>query len=368
MRSCFLALAVTVLGFVPSSVIACECVPTPPGVKTARDFAKWNADRSDVIFEGTVDRIEVNWTVRDAKVGDLMPANLDEPYILVSFADSHFYRGTAAKNMTVRTGLGLGDCGFPFEAGKQYLVFASREKSGEITTSICSGTALYGRSQANLAYLRGEPVPEVSGGSRAIPGGKVCGTVVREGTDFTDAQLLFIPAEAKYAIPHGEAELDDKGSFCATDLAPGQYQLLFMDGSESALTSFLFFPGVIDRSEATTIAIKSGQVVSDLVFRAPTQAKFSVSGAVHLPANSRMPSDYKVALFGAEPSSFMLVYAVQGIEPGRQFVFPGVLPGKYWALVLVDSEDAPTWLTRKTEFTVTGAITGLSLELTLPVQ
>ena len=85
-----------------------------------------------------------------------MPADLaeDPPVMQISFDVSRSYRGARQKNVRIRTGVGAGDCGFQFEVGKQYLVYAFADESGQLSTGICSGTALLEKNQANLSYLR----------------------------------------------------------------------------------------------------------------------------------------------------------------------------------------------------------------------
>jgi hypothetical protein len=119
--------------------------------------AKWYADRSDTIFEGTVERVELKGSLIEAKVGSLTSADMDEdyPFLQVTFDVLRSYRGVEQKNAVVTTGLGGGDCGFDFEVGKQYLIYAN-EDAGHLSTGICSGTALLEESRSNLAYLRGE--------------------------------------------------------------------------------------------------------------------------------------------------------------------------------------------------------------------
>ena len=63
-----------------------------------------------------------------------------------------------------------------------------------------------------------------------------------------------------------------------------------------------------------------------------------------------------------DPSSFALAYT-QDVAPSGYFDFPRILPGKYWALVVVDSDAASRWLTRKTEVDVDVTVANLSLEL-----
>ncbi len=59
------------------------------------------------------------------------------------------------REVVVGTGAGGGDCGFEFEQGKTYLVYASQSTTnGRLETGICSRTALVEQAAADLTYLR----------------------------------------------------------------------------------------------------------------------------------------------------------------------------------------------------------------------
>ncbi|HEX5726616.1 MAG TPA: hypothetical protein VFX98_14165 [Longimicrobiaceae bacterium] len=53
------------------------------------------------------------------------------------------WKGVASNRVTVLTGRGGGDCGFPFRRAGKYLVYAHRSRgaSPALTTSICSRTS-----------------------------------------------------------------------------------------------------------------------------------------------------------------------------------------------------------------------------------
>jgi hypothetical protein len=70
--------AVIALTFMALPAFGCKCVMSPPDIKTAQDLAHWYADRSDVIFEGTVEHVELKWALMEAKVGTLVPADLEQ--------------------------------------------------------------------------------------------------------------------------------------------------------------------------------------------------------------------------------------------------------------------------------------------------
>jgi hypothetical protein len=145
-----------------------------------------------------------------------------------------------------------------------------------------------------------------------------------------------------------EAGPDSDGYFCVTDRI------------DESLTSFVYFPGVTDLSEATAIDITPGHAPSDLAFNIPAQATFSVSGTVSNSDNPQLPAEVKVMLMSA--SQPLLAYTVYAAASGS-FVFNQVLPGEYWAIVTVDPGVELKWSTRKAGVEVVGDITHLSLEL-----
>jgi hypothetical protein len=69
----------------------------------------------------------------------------------------------------VTTGWGNGDCGFDFEVGKEYVVYASDE--GQLETSICSGTSLLvagtqdGNGEVAITNSSAEPIEEEKSGN-----------------------------------------------------------------------------------------------------------------------------------------------------------------------------------------------------------
>lgn len=346
---------------------ACTCAAPPPEVTTARDLAHWYADRSDAIFEGTVKRLELSWVFKDAKVGDLVPADLDqdEPTLKVTLDIARFYQGVEQKDVSLTTGIGGGDCGFDFEAGKEYLVYAFADSSGQLSTGICSGTELLEDSQSALSYLRGEQVvSETPKQNSGISPTKLCGHLASRGGDVAGSQLFLFRIGNKSPIPTEEAEVAHDGSFCFDEARPGSYYLAFMNRNDDSPASFVLFPGTTKTSDASRVELKSGQTHSDLTFVVQPEDTVSVSGAVLVrPDKSALPAGCKVLLLSVDPLSLLVSYA-KDVGASGSFEFPHVLPGKYWAFVGVDNSDAaPHWLTRKTEVDVNAAVSSLSLEL-----
>lgn len=164
-------------------------------------------------------------------------------------------------------------------------------------------------------------------------------------------------------MPSDETELDSSGSFCFSNVESGSYHLAFISRTEDSPVSFALFPGVTKFSAATAITVASGRSRSDLEFEVPPESTFSVRGHVLASNGEALPPGCKVLLLRAEfPLSFLLSYT-QDVARDGSFDFLHLLPGKYWALVMVDSDAAPCWLTKKTEIEVNADIDGLWLDL-----
>lgn len=61
-----------------------------------------------------------------------------------------------SRRVVVLTGMGGGDCGFPFRRGKSYLVYAYRTGDGSLDVRICGRTRDLTHAAADLREL-GEP-------------------------------------------------------------------------------------------------------------------------------------------------------------------------------------------------------------------
>jgi hypothetical protein len=158
----FLVGIVAGLSFTPETAIACICGRSNAG-KTMRDVAvsySEGSNSSKIVFEGLVE-------AQDVKTGPIgAPANvlsmtLRGAHRSVSFRVLRAYRGQATGTVIVLTGTGLGDCGFDFETGKQYLIYADAIDGVDLFTSICTGTSPMEQAGPALRFLRGEnPAPE----------------------------------------------------------------------------------------------------------------------------------------------------------------------------------------------------------------
>ncbi len=367
MRFSFILFAAFSLSVIGAPVFGCSCVQPPPGVNTAQQLAEWAAKGREAIFEGKVESVKLRWKFVEARIGDLVPADIEQepPEMEVSFEVLRPYRGAEDKRVKVRTGLGGGDCGFDFETSKKYLVFAYQDGSGELSTGICSSTALLEESQSNLAYLRSEPeIPERNQKKFAIDRGALCGQLVLDNpARTTEGEILLFRVGDKSLVPSDQTEPGVDGSFCARDLRPAKYLLLFKDGPDESPNLFAFFPGVIKSSEATELEVAPGETVSNLLFKVPSRQTYTVGGKISAFNKSKGQAEPKVMLLSAADRFLLALGYSADVATDGTFALLHVLPGKYWAVVIVDSDGTTKWSTRKVEVNIDGDVTGLSLEL-----
>jgi len=351
-----------------AAAFGCKCAPPPEGM-SRRQLAEWHAKGVTAIFEGKVARAELKSVWLEASVGDSVPASIDEviPVMLVTFDILRSYRGVQGQRVEVETGLGGGDCGFGFEIGKEYLVYADRTESGQLSTGICTATAPVEKSGANLAYLRGEPILPGKSANQSNPKtSRLCVRMTPTSSEDSDEKLFLFRVANKSPIPSDEADAEpqENGLFCADDLEAGSYLVLLTKGPEESPSLFAYYPGVMKPSEATSIDIRLGQTVSDLVFRRPSEPTFSVSGTVSVVGKSQLPRKAGVVLISADQPFSWLIYR-QDLASDGSFAFPKVLVGRYWGFVDVESDivGKPKWYTRKIELSVDKNVTDLHLAL-----
>lgn len=123
--------------FMPSNAYACSCVQ-PSAVEE-------ELGRSDAVFTGRV--LKVN--DHKSREGYLTKSAL--------FEVNQIWKGRSESQIIIHTGGGGGDCGYPFEKGKEYVVYASLSTmygdQEKLVSIICSRTTELTNAQEDLAIL-----------------------------------------------------------------------------------------------------------------------------------------------------------------------------------------------------------------------
>ncbi len=209
-RFCLLlfSLALIFLSGSLTQVFACSCLQPQP-VCEAFGSAK-------AVFVGEV--IEGKSAER---MSDMIGAKTRDNSFVFKVSQN-FFGAEEDKNITILTGFGFGDCGYPFQKGEKYLVYAY-EHEGKLYTSICSRTrpaASVEDDFEELKYLL------------LTSGAKIDGTVTQYAKSslekdskqpMTNLKIRLEQLDGQKKI--FDAVTDDKGNYSIRNLSAGKYKI-----------------------------------------------------------------------------------------------------------------------------------------------
>ncbi|MEL7533706.1 MAG: hypothetical protein AAFN10_20505 [Bacteroidota bacterium] len=109
------------------TLFACECIPSSAQAKI---------DSADVVFDGTVIYVNTNWMSGGMKY---------------TFQVHQTWKRRTDTIMVINSGFASTDCGYNFEEGKRYLVFARKKFS--FKTDACAGNTLIEDADKYLSKL-----------------------------------------------------------------------------------------------------------------------------------------------------------------------------------------------------------------------
>lgn len=198
------SLALFTLLLSTATAVACSCMGN-----RARCQSFWEAN---AVFSGQV--ISINIESEGDRYGR-------QRRVVRLFVKESF-RGVSVPEVEVITGLGGGDCGFGFQIGKDYLVYAyERETDHKLETGICTRTSSLAKALQDITYIKGLPA--------ARPGSTISGEIQRpipradtppELSAMADVRVLVEGADKQY-----EAVSDEKGKFSVSGLPAGNYKI-----------------------------------------------------------------------------------------------------------------------------------------------
>lgn len=340
-------LLLAVLSFVllpcfAGEAFACSCMG-----ERAPCEAYWE---SDAIFVGTVTGVEV------VKVFETGVSFYEQR--LVRFAVAETLRGPGTPEAEVVTGMGGGDCGYPFRQGVAYVVYASRSKQdGRLHTGICNRTRTLERAGNDLEYARGLATAE--------PGGTIFGEVRKRNHARQEGEEWFKPVASAELTIEGEAaggeltrrevKSDERGAFSAKGLPPGTYVVKLKvpaglaspeqpDGGEGqtlkrqskieargcAQTGFLL---EADTRVGGRVLDASGQPVSNVPVRLRNAPSNKGGHQIYRPERTDGEGRFEFKL--VPPGDYLLVFSYRGERGGGESGHPSTPPEERAELVKV---------------------------------
>jgi Carboxypeptidase regulatory-like domain len=186
--------------FAAGKVFGCQCVDSQPACA-----AFWTY-QAGAVFAGTV-----------LKITEPERGSESFPQRTVLLGVDRGYAGVSAKEIEIHTGRGGGDCGYPFQAGHRYLVYALPNPNDHVLrASICSPTKKIEDAGEDLAYLNNlQRLPKSS---------RIFGVVADPWKDrdhgfaHTTVELIGVSGSQKVLT-------DGAGRFDVSGLAAGRYRI-----------------------------------------------------------------------------------------------------------------------------------------------
>ena len=201
MRSVIILLGiVVVLALSGVRANACSCMGPPSPCEAYGSAA--------AVFVGTVTGVRQKERSTNSNEIDWTP-------VVVTFSVEQSYSGMPGTQVEVFTGRGGGDCGYQFQVGRRYLVYAYRNDRG-LSTGICSRTRLFEAATEDLAFLGTL--------SSVAPGVTLSGEIRLEGI-----KGAFVSSDASITIESDwqrkEVRPDKDGNFRVTGVNPGKIKV-----------------------------------------------------------------------------------------------------------------------------------------------
>ena len=117
----------------PAEVFSCSCAPPREEVETD---IKVSVGRADLVFLGEAEKVVRIATPKEVIKKEGYDPEIDE----TTFRVVKSWKGVSSDRIVSRISTVCCLCGFQFEVGKTYLVYASIRDDGTISSSICNRT------------------------------------------------------------------------------------------------------------------------------------------------------------------------------------------------------------------------------------
>jgi protocatechuate 3,4-dioxygenase beta subunit len=219
-RSAALTLLLLVAPALVRTAAACFCGANPPCA------AVW---RADAVFVGVVvernrERVggSLSWIVHKVAVKRVLRGSVDSLITFVPGGRPTAEEIAASLSSPGESTAARWDCDYPFQLGKEYVIYASRTADGRWTTGKCTGTKPIEEASADLAYIAGIPFAE--------PTGRVYGRIDRTIINPTDRSLAMnVPAPGVQValvsgVNHVTVITDSDGKL-DVHVPPGEYTI-----------------------------------------------------------------------------------------------------------------------------------------------
>lgn len=170
---------------------------------------------ASAVFVGTVIAVRENESQKKAYETYV----IDSTPRVFKFSVEQSYLGVPGKEVEVFTGRGGGDCGYEFQIGQRYLVYAY-EYQDKLTTRTCTRTKPFREAEEDLVFL---------GNLSSAPSGATIYGAVTRSINEPRKQPTPLSSETFFTIESEDGNkdiyLDAEGRFRLSGLRPGKFRV-----------------------------------------------------------------------------------------------------------------------------------------------
>jgi len=322
------------------------------------DLVKQSVERADLVFIG----------VPRVLHGDGKSEATED---LVTFDASEVFKGEKTAQLSVHSGIGTthaSSCGYEFEVGKKYLVFANNYGSF-FSVAACSFTAPIEKSEAALRFLRKEPpYPEdllTPTQMQRNENGRILGVVRRsDGVALHDPKVyIWNDSDSSYEKEAWFTRSEKDGSFESYFLSQGTYRITAVDTSYGPTRWVGCYALHADDNIPGKVAVIAGRDYRWVDIVLHEQKVYSIQGVVRSSDDSPLPFEHVEIRAAMAPNEmFPFLDFIQPHADGKFYVSRvpvGIVRLKTYVSQYAD----PNWETAETDVEVNGDVEKVEIVL-----
>lgn len=346
--------AIFFLSLCPNA-LGCFCVPLPQNA-TMYELVKQSTEGAALVFIG----------VPRVLHGDGESEDTED---LVVFDVSKVFKGEQATRIGVHSGVGttqMSSCGYSFEVGRTYLVFANHYENA-FFVGACSFTALIEDSKIALRFLRKEaPLPEdllTPTQIQSNKNGRILGAIRRsDGVALQDPKIyIWDDSDPSYEEEAWFTRPERDGSFESYFLRPGTYRVTAVDtsyGPTRWVGCYASHPGDSTPAKVDVMAGRDYRSVDIVLYE---QKVYSIQGVVRSSDGSPLPFEHvEIRAAMAPTEMFPFLNFIQPRADGT-FYIPRVPVGTARLKAYVSQFVDPNWETSVTDVEVNGDVKDIEI-------
>lgn len=323
-------IVIAVLQLLMSHALACTCVPNPPPCVAFRNTPS--------VFVGLVTSVDEEKTefVRFGKKETIRIG------LTAHFVVEEALKGVTTATVDVQTGGGGGDCGYHFERGERYLVYAYPSEGGALSSTM-SMTVLGGRASVKANALRTSictrtrPLAEATDDIeliRALSAGSPQTRIFGVIAEYFDPLVRRDSSKFGYAKPFPNVVIKARGvdaQYEAKSGADGIYRIINpKTGAYHISVEYPEHYGAAFKEGPVNVEVTTQTCSAEALFWIQIDGR--ISGRVFNPNGKPVGKDVQVSIVSADSSGkglpFLESRSAYTDSEGR-YSFNGVAPGTF---------------------------------------